>query len=108
MTTNKKATPWTEAPSTMPPRRSAPPCSALATVLPAQATEQPPYAPVDQPGPSLSVPQNLLSGSLQCSGNVSGATRDVVLLIPGTTLTPEANYDGNVRRGFLGRNLSPG
>ncbi|WP_210725758.1 lipase family alpha/beta hydrolase [Arthrobacter silvisoli] len=56
---------------------------------------EPVYAPVDQPGPALSVPQNLLDASLECTANAGDATRDVVLLIPGTTLTPEANYDGN-------------
>ncbi len=53
------------------------------------------YASVDQPGPALSVPQDLLAGSLECTANVSNASRDVVLLIPGTTLTPDANFDGN-------------
>ncbi|MBT8163732.1 MULTISPECIES: triacylglycerol lipase [Arthrobacter] len=68
---------------------------AFAPVTAAFADQGPLYAPVDQPGPALSVPQNLLGASLECSANVSGASRDVVLLIPGTTLTPETNFDGN-------------
>ncbi len=56
---------------------------------------EPEYAPVDQPGPALSVALNLLEDSLKCTANVSGASRDVVLLIPGTTLTPDTNFDGN-------------
>ncbi|TDT82137.1 triacylglycerol esterase/lipase EstA (alpha/beta hydrolase family) [Arthrobacter sp. AG258] len=70
---------------------------ALSSISPAVAADQtgPAYAPVDQPGPALSVPQNLLADSLQCTANTSSATRNVVLLIPGTTLTPQSNFNGN-------------
>jgi pimeloyl-ACP methyl ester carboxylesterase len=47
------------------------------------------YAPVDQPGPALSVPQSALDSSLQCSGSFAGATRAPVLLVPGTGSDPE-------------------
>ncbi|UVJ38949.1 hypothetical protein [Arthrobacter sp. CJ23] len=53
------------------------------------------FAPIDQPGPAFSVPQNLLAESLECTGDVTGASRDVVLLIHGTTLNPDTNFDGN-------------
>lgn len=66
---------------------------AISSVAPASAAGQ--YAPIDQPGPALSAPQNILADSLDCTANVSGASRDVVLLIPGTTLDPNTNFDGN-------------
>lgn len=58
----------------------------------AESTE---FAPVDQPGPALSVPQDRLAESLRCTSDVSGADRGVVLLVHGTTLDPHTNFDGN-------------
>jgi pimeloyl-ACP methyl ester carboxylesterase len=52
------------------------------------------YAPVDQPGPALSVPQNELDASLQCDGNLaSGPTP--VLLVHGTGSNPSHNFGWN-------------
>lgn len=45
--------------------------------------------------PSLSVSRTQLQQSLVCHGNPSGASEPVVLLVPGTTLTPEVNFDWN-------------
>ena len=53
------------------------------------------YAPVDQPGPALSIPQAELDASLQCTGNVSGASRAPVLLVPGTGSSPPRNFGWN-------------
>jgi triacylglycerol esterase/lipase EstA (alpha/beta hydrolase family) len=50
------------------------------------------YAPVDQPGPALSIPQDKLDASLHCTASVAGATRAPVLLIPGTGGDPPQNY----------------
>jgi triacylglycerol esterase/lipase EstA (alpha/beta hydrolase family) len=50
------------------------------------------YAPVDQPGPALTVPQADLDASLSCTGSVTGATRAPVLLVPGTGGDPAQNY----------------
>ena len=50
------------------------------------------YAPVDQPGPALSVPQSALDASLLCTGSVTGASRAPVLLVPGTGGDPAQNY----------------
>lgn len=33
--------------------------------------------------------------TIECTADISGASRDVVLLIPGTTLDPGTNFDGN-------------
>jgi triacylglycerol esterase/lipase EstA (alpha/beta hydrolase family) len=48
------------------------------------------YAPVDQPGPPLSVPQSALDASLHCQGTIAGHTP--VLLVPGTGGDPAQNY----------------
>ena len=52
------------------------------------------YAPVDQPGPALSVPQDELDASLQCSGDPT-AGRAPVLLVPGTGSNPQHNFSWN-------------
>ena len=57
------------------------------------------YAPLDRPGPALSVDPAALSASLQCSGDPSVGPRPV-LLVPGTTLEPSVNFAWNYERGF--------
>ncbi len=64
-----------------------------ALVLPAGA-QAITYAPVDQPGPALSVPQSALDASLTCSGDPAiGPTP--VLLVPGTGSNPPHNFGWN-------------
>ncbi|MDX1587396.1 MAG: hypothetical protein R3296_00525 [Oleiphilaceae bacterium] len=41
------------------------------------------------------MPRSRLQQSLACHGNPSGASEPVVLLVPGSTLTPEANFQWN-------------
>jgi pimeloyl-ACP methyl ester carboxylesterase len=53
------------------------------------------YAPVDQPGPALSVPQADLDASLECSGGVDNATVTPVLLVHGTGSDPDHNFSWN-------------
>jgi hypothetical protein len=53
------------------------------------------YAPVDHPGPPLSVPQSALDASLVCTNNVANATRAPVLLVPGTGSNPPHNFGWN-------------
>jgi hypothetical protein len=65
----------------------------------AQASS-PAYAPPDRPGPALDVPASSLESSLVCSLGVAGASRDAVLLVPGTTLDPTSNYSWNYERGL--------
>jgi pimeloyl-ACP methyl ester carboxylesterase len=72
---------------------------ALATIgfvlaLPAAASAID-YAPVEQPGPPLSVPQDKLDASLACKGNPSGGSHEPVLLVPGTTVNPDADFSWN-------------
>ena len=51
------------------------------------------YAPVDKPGPALSVPQSALDAALQCQGTLAGHTP--VLLVPGTGSNPQHNFSWN-------------
>jgi pimeloyl-ACP methyl ester carboxylesterase len=56
------------------------------------------YASVNRPGPALSVPSDELKAALACHGKVRRAGRNVVLLVPGTNLDPEANFSWNYAR----------
>jgi pimeloyl-ACP methyl ester carboxylesterase len=52
------------------------------------------YAPVNQPGPPLSVPRAALDASLQCNGDpATGPTP--VLLVHGTGSNPHDNFSWN-------------
>ncbi|WP_214367581.1 esterase/lipase family protein [Pseudonocardia sp. H11422] len=53
------------------------------------------YAPVDRPGPELSVPAEVLAASLDCSPGIDDAAVDPVLLLSGTTVDPPENFDWN-------------
>jgi triacylglycerol esterase/lipase EstA (alpha/beta hydrolase family) len=54
------------------------------------------YAPVTTPGPKLSVPEKELAAALKCSDGVDGtASREPVLMVPGTTLNPDVNFEWN-------------
>lgn len=85
-------------------RRS--PAASIATVLvlivstfvvstgSAGATDRP-FAPIDQPGPALSVPGATLAASLECSENVERSRRNVALFVHGTTFKPDENFEWN-------------
>jgi pimeloyl-ACP methyl ester carboxylesterase len=70
-----------------------------ACLLPASALAVD-YAPVDQPGPALSVPQADLDAALVCTGNVQGASRAPVLLVHGTGSNPDDNFSWNYEPAF--------
>ena len=53
------------------------------------------YAPLDRPGPALSVPLAQLKASLVCQAGVSHATVEPVLLNPATGVTVDQNFDWN-------------
>ena len=76
--------------------------AALAGCLAAggQALAEVRYAPVDRPGPPLDVSRKALAESLRCTASVRRATRQPILLVPGTTLTPAANFSWNYERAF--------
>jgi hypothetical protein len=68
--------------------------------LPASsATSAPGFAPVDRPGPALSVAPSALAASLSCSGDLRSGT-EPVLLVPGTTQDPATNFSWNYEKGF--------
>jgi pimeloyl-ACP methyl ester carboxylesterase len=58
------------------------------------------YAPLDQPGPALSVPATDLAASLHCNGPVTRGGRAPVLLLPGTTMDPAVGFSWNYERAF--------
>jgi triacylglycerol esterase/lipase EstA (alpha/beta hydrolase family) len=74
----------------------------LSTAAAAQAASTP-YVPVTRKGPSLDVPAAKLRASLRCSAGVAKASRDPILLIPGTNLDPKPNYGWNYERAFKAR-----
>ncbi len=57
-------------------------------------------APLDRPGPALQVPVADLQRSLACTADVATAGTSPILLIPGTTLTPDENFSWNYERAF--------
>jgi len=61
----------------------------LMAAAPAGATT---YAPVNRPGPKLSVPAAKLAAALKCDGPLAGAAHPPVLLVPGTTLNPTTDF----------------
>src|SRR5207248_3192076 len=56
------------------------------------------YAPLNQPGPKLEVSGRLLRPAVRCTPEVASDPREPILLIPGTTLTPEANFSWNYEK----------
>jgi triacylglycerol esterase/lipase EstA (alpha/beta hydrolase family) len=60
----------------------------------------PTYAPVDRPGPRLTVPLPTLRAAVHCSGDLRHAKVAPVLLSPGTSATPEQNFSWNYERAF--------
>jgi hypothetical protein len=53
------------------------------------------YAPLNQPGPPLTVPPAQLRASLYCEPSVRNASKEPVLLNPATGVTPAENYSWN-------------
>jgi hypothetical protein len=58
------------------------------------------YAPLDRPGPRLSVPTATLRAALHCSGDFRHGRLEPVLLSPGTSATPKQNFSWNYERAF--------
>ncbi len=65
----------------------------LLCARPAEAAR--PYAPLDQPGPPLSVPLAKLKGALKCQPGVRNAKVEPVLLNPATGVTAQENFSWN-------------
>jgi triacylglycerol esterase/lipase EstA (alpha/beta hydrolase family) len=75
---------------------------ALLAAGPASARD---FAPVDRPGPPLSVPAAELAKAFACRGDLAGASATPVLLVPGTGLTPQSNFSWNYERAFDARGI---
>lgn len=58
------------------------------------------YAPVNAPGPALTVPAGDLRRALECTGELAGAKQAPVLLVSGTGVTPQEQYGWNYMRKF--------
>ena len=58
------------------------------------------YAPLDRAGPSLDVPASKLRRALACTSGVSHASRNPILMVPGTSLDPKPNFSWNYERAF--------
>jgi triacylglycerol esterase/lipase EstA (alpha/beta hydrolase family) len=58
------------------------------------------YARLDRPGPTLDVPAAVLAKSLTCTANLARSSREPILLVPGTTLTPAVDFGWNYERAF--------
>jgi triacylglycerol esterase/lipase EstA (alpha/beta hydrolase family) len=56
------------------------------------------YAPLNHRGPRLSVPAKQLKAALRCTASVATDPREPILLVPGTTMTPEVNFSWNYER----------
>ena len=56
------------------------------------------YAPIEKHGPALQVPSTVLRAALVCTPSVRKDAREPILLVPGTTLTPEENFSWNYER----------
>jgi triacylglycerol esterase/lipase EstA (alpha/beta hydrolase family) len=67
---------------------------AAALLMPA-AAQAITYAPPDQPGPPLSVPQAQLDAALDCHGDLAAGARGPVLLVPGTAYSPRTDFSWN-------------
>lgn len=70
----------------------------IAMAVPASASST--YAPLDRPGPRLSVSSAALKAALTCSGDFRGSTLEPVLLSPATGVTAAENYSWNYERAF--------
>src|SRR6478672_7072446 len=58
------------------------------------------YAPLDRPGPALTVPHATLAAALKCSGTLHGSSKEPVPLNPATGVTATQNYSWNYERAF--------
>ena len=68
---------------------------AICLCVPAVSARAGGYAPIDQPGPPLSVPTSVLASALRCSQNPTTAGRDITLFVPPTVFDPSEAYGWN-------------
>lgn len=66
---------------------------ALSTSVASASTD--PYAPVNRPGPQLSVPLPQLQAAVECTPSAYGSRREVALFVPGTGVEPDEAFSWN-------------
>ena len=72
--------------------------AAIAFLAVTATSAQAAYAPINHPGPRLEVPTKQLRAALKCTPGVGTESREPILLVPGTTMTPEVNFSWNYER----------
>lgn len=73
---------------------------ALLAACASASADSSPYAPLNRPGPPLSVPPGQLQAALTCTSGIAQDPRNPILMIPGTNLDPGPNYSWNYERAF--------
>jgi hypothetical protein len=73
---------------------------AAETTAPTSTADTGVYAPLDRPGPALSVPAERLRAAVSCTADVARAQRDPVLFVAGTGHNPKSNFGWNYMRAF--------
>jgi hypothetical protein len=66
----------------------------------AASSAHPRFAPLQRPGPALTVPAKRLRAALDCHGDLRDSPQAPVLLNPATGVTPVKNYAWNYERAF--------
>ncbi len=77
--------------------------SALAAAVVAAGTSLAatgPYAPLNRPGPVLSVTQAQVDAALACTGSLTDPAHVPILLVPGTDTTPQTAFSWNYEVAF--------
>ena len=71
--------------------------ASFAIAVVAGGAEATTFAPVDQPGPALSVPGDQLARSVRCTTNLVSARREPVVFVTPTLVNPDEAYFGYER-----------
>jgi hypothetical protein len=72
-------------------------------LIPASASAE--FAPLDQQGPALAVPEAQLAASLVCTPDVQKATKEPVLLLPATGVNSQDNFAWNYEKALAMQNI---
>ncbi|GHH30866.1 esterase/lipase family protein [Lentzea cavernae] len=67
----------------------------LCVSAPVASASTGPYAPVNRPGPRLSVPIADLQAAVKCTPSAHGSHREVALFVPGTGVAPAESFSWN-------------
>jgi triacylglycerol esterase/lipase EstA (alpha/beta hydrolase family) len=79
--------------------------AALLVAAPAAGAAEPDWAPLNRPGPELTVDKSKLRASLECTPDVRNAEVEPVLLTPATGVDSEHNFAWNYERLFAAEGI---